>query len=367
MEGMREPEVIPLPQLPHHEAVKSKISFSVGQRSFEFKVWCRCLLIAKNMRVHYCWLDHRQLNPRENMRLWRDVIDVFWEATLEACLDESDRREMEMVRILVELQPVIQQRLGDRYFHSALLGKPSSNMYVPIDAAKLKQVQANGGVSEKEYRQALDTLGESIRVPDGSQILGQELYGYGMAALKAGGKEWNIFRERVGQRLRKERNRPVRKDKHGKLDQKAKDFLSLLATESKMAFMTCYVRTWAYLLPALHKAYPLSCESHNFMGLWHYQQKHFKRHVFALHPISAIIMNEPYLLGLLEPYLLEPQSKGGGRMLTACIALAMRAYAEMRAQEIARPRKREVLMDPTILDPQGQGQHENGSDLDTEI
>lgn len=108
---------------------------TLGDRSFPFEVFHRPLQISDNLWIHSYGVDLRALRLGKKFSMWRTMVDLFWEATLRANLDEAQFHEATEIRMLAELFPIMPLRMGMRYFQDGSPFKPSGKK----DRAKRRQ------------------------------------------------------------------------------------------------------------------------------------------------------------------------------------------------------------------------------------
>lgn len=300
----------------------------VGERAFPFELCCRSMFIEGALHVHYFWMDDRLLRVGRGSGLWRMIVDFWWALTSAQDLSREHRVDAEEMRILAEMYPVALPRLAQSVFAHGHLGRTDPGQ-IDVPEEEIKAVREAGGVGTEEYGKALGLLSDVHPPPAGTQELMDDFMAAGRAALTAGPEGFNMLRKRMQTRLMREQKRRERKDKE--IDTKAKDFIRLFSYQAKVALDFCYAQTWSFLLGEIEKECPVSQESLNLLRVWHLPQDRFGKAVLALHPVSAIIFGDVSLRALLSPYLRDPESDKGMRMLTAVVTLAARHYTRLRA------------------------------------
>ena len=327
--------------------MKLVITLEAGSHPFSFELRCRAISVRDGLWVHHFWMDDRALRPGDATPVWRDILDLFWAvATSQHDRSPEQVQDDEEQRILAELYPAVLPRSAQYVFDDAHLGR-ALRLDDPEFAVDLERFAADGANVVELYREAVLDIGAKTPIQPGTQQIMEELIAMERAALRAGPEHFRTLRARVRERMKKEAKRLIRPDKE--IDQKAKDFIRAFAYQVKVAFHWCYAQVWSYLLGAIEAKYPVSAETVNLLKVWHLPQENFGNSVLALHPVSAIIMGEPLLLGMLAPYLRDPASEEGRRNLTVAIALAARRMKRLKLK-MTLARRRGFSVDPEHLD-----------------
>jgi hypothetical protein len=304
-----------------------------GNRSFAFELCRRELDFGPAGRAPYYWMDGRQLRHNTLGPNFRACVDLWWTAVDQAGATGDPDNQANLV--LAECYPLVNtaRTLQDVYV-DAHLHKQAGREFTPEsekgrpgraertyslpqeEVARLRRLAASQ--DPQRVRAELEGLflGEMPPEPEmpAFQKAAQSWIGNGMVALNQGGRP--ALRKHVaevGKWIAKYR-------KQGDQD-RVRRFVNMFAYESKVAFYLCYTSAWVGLLQKLVADGRTNVAGERFLRLWHHQNQPasdnhgvvggardvFCGQVLALHPLSAIVLNDSAHLATIGRWLAHAQ------------------------------------------------------------
>jgi hypothetical protein len=304
-----------------------------GRRCFSFQLGRRELDLGKAGEAPYYWMDSRQFRQEKPGPNLRACIDLWWTAVEQA--GAARERDNEVNLVLAECYPLVNtarslqdvyldahlHRCADRQFtlvkeagHRQVLAERTFSL-PPAEASRLRALAASRDA--RRIRSELEGLflGEMPSLADlpAYQRDARHWIGDGIDALRQGGRHGlGRYVSEVDSRLRKYR-------KQGHQD-RIRGFVNHFAYECKVAFYLCHTSAWVGLVQTLTSDGHLNLTGERFARLWHHQNQpaeessglpHAARDVFcgqvlSLHPLSAIVLNDPYSLTRIGSWLAHP-------------------------------------------------------------
>jgi hypothetical protein len=307
----------------------------LGGQTFCFKVHHRELVLGSAGPAHYYWMDGREFRGRKPGPNFRSVVDL-WRKVIELGGADQDV-DNQVTLVLAEAYPLVStarslqdvyvdahlHASADRTFPVVEVGKklvrlpPERTYQLPEDEVERLRAVAHAR-DRARVREELEGLflGELPTEDDRPRYTeaARHWLGNGVVALKVGG------REGLQAYLKTEVNTWMMKlRKRGSQDQ-VRTFLNLFSYECKVAFYFCYANAWIGLIPWLRENRGLDALSERLLRLWHHQNQPgeeptgspgetrdvFCGQVLALHPLSAIALNEPQHLQAIGAWVGHP-------------------------------------------------------------
>jgi hypothetical protein len=309
------------------------VTLEHGGCSFSFQLCRRELDFGAAGRAPYYWMDGRQFRHQNPGTNFRACVDLWWTAVEEAGAAGSIDNQVNLV--LAESYPLVNtaRSLQDVYVDAHLHKKADRRATAveekgcrPVDSertyslpkeevARLQQLATYRDA--RRIRAELEELflGEmpSSEAMPAFQKAVRAWIGNGIVALRKGGR--SALREyvaEVGNWIRKYR-------KQGHQD-RARRFVNTFGYECKVAFYLCHTSAWNGLVKRLVADGRLPVTGERFMRLWHHQNQPaddnggviggardvFCGQVLSLHPLSAIVLNEPCYLAIIGRWLGHP-------------------------------------------------------------
>lgn len=304
-----------------------------GRRPFSFQLCQRDLDFGSAGRAPYYWLDGRQFRRKNPGANFRACVDLWWTAVEDA--GAADEIDNQVNLVLAECYPLVNtaRTLQDVYVDAHLHKRAdrqftvvrergrrqvqAERMYaLPEDeAARLRQLAASRDAHR--IRAELETLflGEmpTAEAMPAYQEAARAWIGNGVVAFRSEGRSGlQEYVAEVGSWIHKYR-------KQGSQDQ-VRRFLNLFSYECKVAFYLCHTSAWVGLVRRLVADGRLNVTGARFMRLWHHQNRPadddggtpggardvFCGQVLSLHPLSAIVLNDPCHLATIGRWLAHP-------------------------------------------------------------
>jgi len=315
------------------ESLKARIEVS-GQ-PFEFRLCARPLGLGVAGPVTYYWMDSRQFRAGRGGANFRACVDHWW-AAMRSGGDDADPYTRDAL-ILAECYPLvnrsrsIQGVYGDAHLHPAAdrQGDPAGGAgrrprsrggrAYSLPAAESGRLRALAGRRDAEaVRAELEGLFLGPPVPAEHQAAFRAAFegwlALGRRALGAGGRDG--LRAFVAaeiapwmDRLRRRGGRPT-----------DRSFLNRFAYQVKVAFYLCHANAWIGLVPWLVEHRGLDAVAARLLRLWHHQNQPvhdaatpggrpdaFFGQVLALHPLSAVVMEDPAHRQAVGAWLAHPE------------------------------------------------------------
>jgi hypothetical protein len=303
------------------------VDLAVGHLSYSFKLCRRELNFGQAGLAQYLWMDSRSFRLRNPGPNFRACVDYWWQLVTDsgqASVDEQATLVLAEAYPLVSTSRSTQNVCVDAHLHPKADREP-----VPARQNRLFQGSAERTYSlPKQEVQRLRSLvdGEDVdlirrefddlflgEMPGkGESIAFQDAYeawiGNGVVHLQKGGRGAlrDYLKDDLGRWLRK-----LRKDSS---TDRIRLFLNLFADQCKIAFYHCYSIAWTGLLQRLVDDGQVDVIGERFMRLWHYQNQLSDQglpdvlcgRVLALHPLSAIVLQDPGYLGAIGNWLAHP-------------------------------------------------------------
>jgi len=315
---------------------KLTISLKCLGSRFEFDLDHRRLKLPECDPVDYYWMDDRQLR-RGDCPNYRACRDLWWAAMESKDLTvhhggQDRERELDvdgnqMTLVQAELWPHVCESKGQQtVFRDARLRYKRVRARRPDDVDEDADEEAGLSITLDDVedhrlraiaqRRDIREIREAIRevfaggLPQGAEkdALNTEYNEFMdkcIAALESEGREGlrAHLRDEVVPHLQRWRRR-------GGRPQETR-FLNLLVYNSKISFYTCFANAWVCLIPWLKEHENLDARSERLLRLWHFRQRRidekapdvFWGQTLSLHPISGIIMKQPYHQLVLARYL----------------------------------------------------------------
>jgi hypothetical protein len=296
------------------------IDLEKGTRSFRFHLLHRPLDLGDGLVIRYYWMDSRRFRTRPLGPNYRACVDSWW-ADVEMAGHTDDPGNLATL-VLAECFPLVntsrslQKIYRDAHLHEAADREWNEDSG---DGPRKKRVRSYSLPAE-ESRRLLALAGrrdaDRVRSELERLFLGPlppegQMDGYaqacqvwlhnGVAAFRRGGCA--ALRGYVDAELAPWLDRYRRQSR----DDRTRDFINMFSYQCKVAFYCCYANSWIGLTRRLVDDHGLDPPSERFLRLWHHQNQPtvdpsapgggrrdvFCGQVLALHPLSAILQEDP--------------------------------------------------------------------------
>lgn len=292
------------------------VTIRVGSQAFQIPLRTRSLWIGSGRRVQYYWIDSSRIRTADPAVL--DPILSYWEALLHESGPPTDAEvwpaQSNYVRArcyrLVAESKSLQQVYRDSYL------RPSA-----IEEAEELSPEAGERIHDVVTRRdpiavgdELDCVLERFQPPPEEIPLFVRAYDHWITK---GVSEYRHHREEGVRRFVSEVGDWLERYRRRAGQDRVRRFANLFAYEAKVAFHRCYSDTWVAVIERLRAEHGLDEMSERFLRLWHSRNERpaddsrppavdpFHGQVLALHPLSAVFMNDIAALAaagvLLEP------------------------------------------------------------------